>query len=122
MKSLPAFLCKYLSSITCSYLMHFLSPSKKIHPKKFLYFLIFRKTETTKKIPYISGNGSTKKLLIFREMELLSPGSKNKKSSFIFLYFREWNFLALILRNFLYFLKIFLIFQETETLKKFFIF
>ena len=63
----------------------------------------------------------------------LSPSSKNKKSSYIFFYFRKWNFLALILRNFrkrkfflyfgkqkprknsLYFRKRnFLIFQETS--------
>ena len=41
-------------------------------------------------------------------MELLSPSSKNKKKisskkrSYIF---RKWNFLALILRNFLHFLE-----------------
>ena len=62
----------------------------------------------------------------------LSPSSRNKKtpskkSSYIFLYFRKWNFLALILKNFLYFLKKtflinslyfrkqnFLVFQETS--------
>ena len=43
---------------------------------------------------------------------------QNKKSSYIFLYFEKWNFLALILRNYLYFL----IFCEMETPKKFFIF
>ena len=35
-----------------------------------------------------------------------------------FLYFGKWNFLALLLKNFLYFL----IFQESETPQKFFIF
>ena len=43
-------------------------------PKKFLIFpqkkafLIFQETETQKKIPYISGNGNPKKLLIFQEV------------------------------------------------------
>ena len=31
---------------------------------------------TQRKIPYISGNGNPKKLLIFWEIELLSPSSK----------------------------------------------
>ena len=35
----------------------------------------------------------------------LIPNSKIKKSSDIVLYFRKWNFLVLLLRNFLYFLK-----------------
>ena len=35
----------------------------------------------------------------------LSPSLKNERSSYISLYFRKSNFLALILRNFLYFLK-----------------
>ena len=40
-----------------------------------------------------------------------------KKSFYIFLYFGKWNFLALILKNSLYFLK----FKETEAPQKFFI-
>ena len=48
-----------------------------------------------------------------------SPRKQNKstlkKNS---LYFGKWNFLALVLKNFLYFL----IFQETETPQKFFLF
>ena len=53
-----------------------------------------------------------------------SLSSKDKESSYIFLYFEKWIFLALILRDFLYFLKekAFLIFREMETPKKFFIF
>ena len=65
-------------------------------------------------------------------VHFLSPNSKNKKSSYIFLYFGKLNFLTLILRKFLNFLKRtsfsyfengtasmetpkeFLIFQETE--------
>ena len=43
-----------------------------------LYFLIFRETETPTKTPYISGNQNPKKILIFWEMELLSPSSKKK--------------------------------------------
>ena len=39
--------------------------------------LIFRKTKPPKKIPYISGNGKPKRLLIFRKMELCN--SKTKK-------------------------------------------
>ena len=35
----------------------------------------------------------------------LNPSSKNKKSSYVSLYFGKWNFPALILRNFLHFLK-----------------
>ena len=35
--------------------------------------------ETPKKIPYISGNKNPEKLLIFWEIELLRPSSKNKK-------------------------------------------
>ena len=34
-----------------------------------------------------------------------SPSSKNEKGSYIFLYFGKWNFVALILRDSLYFLK-----------------
>ena len=48
--------------------------------KKFLYFLLFRKTETSKKIPHILRNGNLKKLLIFQEMELLSQSSKTKQN------------------------------------------
>ena len=61
-----------------------------------------------------------KKFLIFQGMELSC--TKVKK-------FRKWNFIALLLRNFLYFLKRkfflyfkkwdFLIFQETQTPKNF---
>ena len=36
----------------------------------------FNETETPKKIPYVSGSGNPKKLLIFWEMELFSPSSK----------------------------------------------
>ena len=88
--------------------------------------------ETLKKVPYISGSRNPKTLLIFLEMEFLSPSSKDfpfTKSSYIF---RKWNFLALMLRDFLYFLKRklflyfrkwkFLIYYETETPKKSFIF
>ena len=50
-----------------------------------------------------------KQFLIFQETETLSNSlsSKNKKNPprENFLYFEKWNFLALILRNFLYFLK-----------------
>ena len=35
-----------------------------------------RKWKPRKKIPYISGNGALKKLLIFREMEPFSPSPK----------------------------------------------
>ena len=88
--------------------------------------------ETLKKVSHISGSGNPKTLLIFPEIKFLNPSSKDfpfTKSSYIF---RKWNFLALILRNFLYFLKRklflyfrkwkFLIYYETETPKKFFIF
>ena len=67
--------------------------------------------ETPKKIPSISGNGNSKKLLLFQDMELLSSSSKYKKkihpkkSSYILLYFGKWNFLTPILRNISYFLK-----------------
>ena len=43
--------------------------------KKLLYFLIFRETETSKRIPYISGSGNPKKLLVF------SAQAENKKNS-----------------------------------------
>ena len=74
---------------------------KKQNPSR-KKFLILRETETPKKIPYISGNGSTKKRLIFREMELSSLGSKNKKNPprENFLYSGKWNFLTLILKKF----------------------
>ena len=38
-------------------------------------------------------------------VHFLSPSSKNKKNSYVFLYFWNWNFLGVILINFLYFLK-----------------
>ena len=69
-----------------------------------------------KKFLIFSGNGVfSKNLLIFQEMEPSSPKltstlfklkvkkqkqSLSKKSSYIFLYFGEWNFLALLLKNF----------------------
>ena len=37
--------------------------------------------EIPKKIPSISGNGNSKKLLLFQDMELLSSSSKYKKKS-----------------------------------------
>ena len=95
--------------------------------KYFLYFPIFRETETLKKIPYVSGNENPKKLLIFWKMELFSPSSKKilkihpKKIPYIsgsnfpslnsnknpllkrFLYFRKWNFLSPSFKYFLCF-------------------
>ena len=57
--------------------------------------------------------------------QFVSPSSKNKKNlfkkvifSYIFLYFGKWNFLAQILKNFLYFL----IFPEKVTPKTNFVF
>ena len=55
--------------------------------KKFLMFSYISGNENPEKIPYISGNGNPKKLLIFQDMELLSPSSKDKKSSYVFSYF-----------------------------------
>ena len=49
--------------------------------KKFLTFLYIWKTETLKKISYISENGNPKKLLIFWEMDLFSPCSKKQNNS-----------------------------------------
>ena len=51
-------------------------------------------------------------------LKVLSPWSQNKKKLHrekYSLQFRKWNFLALILKDFLYFP----VFQETETLKSF---
>ena len=85
--------------------------------KKLLIFSYISGNENRKKILYILGNRkrSSKKLLIFQEMELLSPRSKNlprkkflmfqeiepsgsnvKKFLYslrrnVFLYFRKWN-------------------------------
>ena len=67
-----------------------------------------QETETPKKIPYITGNGNSKKLLIFWEMEPFSQGPKKIKEIHpekYSLYFGKCNFLTLRLRNFLYFLK-----------------
>ena len=59
-----------------------------------------------------------KKLLIFPKIELFSPSSKNKKNS------PRENFLYFYIKKILIFSqkRAFLIFQETETPKKFFIF
>ena len=83
---------------------------KNIHCKEFLIFSYISGNGNPEKIPYISGNRNPTKLLIFQEMELLSPSSKNKKktsekSSYSFLFFRKWNIPGLILRNFLHSLK-----------------
>ena len=81
------------SSIIWSYLAHFLSPSSKSkknpRPKKFLIFQEMelsgsnikklKGTETPKKILTFQETDSLKKLLIFWEIELLSPSSINKK-------------------------------------------
>ena len=66
-------------------------------------FLIFREMEIPKKIPYISGNGNAKKLLIFWETKLFLYFGKWKprKSS---LYFRR-NFQGPKNQNFIYFSK-----------------
>ena len=87
--------------------------------------------EIPKKLPYISGNRNPKKLLIFWEMRLSSPSSKNnnkknhpEKISYTLIFsqknavpiFHETEtpkkFFILQERNFLKF-------QETETLKNF---
>ena len=100
--------CPCRSSTLCSYLVQFLSSClknrKKSPLKKFLYF---RKME-------LSGS-NMKKFLIFQETKTLKSflyfkleRIKNftpKKNS---LYFRKWNFLALISNPF----------QETETSEK----
>ena len=120
----------------------FLSPSsknfKKFPLKKFLYFLISREMEpsssNTKKfimfsyisgngnpenIPYIAGNRNPKKLPIFQEVTSERKKITSKKGSYIFLYFGKRNFLVLILRHFLSFLKRkFFIFQETKNPEK----
>ena len=120
------------SSIICSSVAHLLSPSSKnkksplwkssyiflyfrkwkflaLIIKKFLYFLIFWETETLKKIP-ISGSANPNKLLLFQEMKLFSPSSKNKKIH------SEKVSNTLILKSFLYFLKrkLFLYFRERK--------
>ena len=97
---------------------------------------------------YISGNRNLpknslyslnpKKLFIFREMELFSLSSKNKKNPPREISYtrRKWNCIALILKNFLQFLKRklalyfrkrkppknFLCFGKREPREKFFIF
>ena len=80
-----------------------------------------QETETPKKIPYITGNGNSKKLLIFWEMESFSQGLKKIKEIHpekYSLYFGKCNFLTLRLRNFLYFLnrKLFLYFLKERPL------
>ena len=58
--------------------------------ENFLYFLIFLETETQKKILILQKTEAIKELLVFLEMELFSPSSKNKiknpsqKISYIF--------------------------------------
>ena len=49
---------------------------------------------------------------------------RSKKSSYIFLYFRKWNLMGLILKNFLYFLKrkLFLYFGKRRLQKKILLF
>ena len=115
-----------------------LEKQKKISSKKknliFSYILGKRNPE---RIP-ISGSKNPNKLLLFQEMELSSPSSKNKKIH------SEKVSNILILKSFLYFLKrklflnfrerkprkililsqkkAFVIFRETETPKKYFIF
>ena len=93
--------------------------------KKFPIFSYILGSRNPEKIPYISGNGNPKKLLIFREMELFSPTSKNRKFLQKISHAQgKWNFLILILKNFLYFLKrkLFSYFRKRKTPKKFLIF
>ena len=122
----------------------FQSRLSKFLPKKFLIifflkillwkklFLYFRKQSflkfSQKKTFHIFLEMEASKNLYFREWNFPVPGLKN------FLCFTKWNFLALIFKNFLHCLKrlLFLyfrkqkqpnfrIFQETETLKNFFL-
>ena len=99
------------NSIICRYLAHFQSPSYvflyfrkrnflALILKDFLYFLIFRETKTPKFF------------FIFQDSQTLSPSSqkkkkkKKKKKKIPSIYiFKKLNFLAVILRNYLYFLK-----------------
>ena len=114
--------------------MHFLSPgskNKEINPEKNSYifprkivFLIFQEIEFSgpkiKRVlvfSYISRNETFSKKNLYSEkcnllassylVHFLSPNSKNKKNppEKNSLYLGKWNFLALILRNLLYFLK-----------------
>ena len=48
--------------------------------KKFLIVSYILGKRNPQNILYISGNGNLKKLLIFWEMELFSPSSKNEKN------------------------------------------
>ena len=78
-------------------------------------------TLKNKKNPYISEDRNPKKLLIFQEMELLNPSSKNKKKK---PYISGKKLSYSDIKKFLIFSQknAFLIFREMETLKKFFIF
>ena len=103
-----------------------LEKTKKLHPdkkpllfckmeisssniKKFLIFSYISGNENHKKILYILGNRkrSSKKLLIFQEMELLSRRSKNKRnlSRKKFLIFQEIEPSGSNIKKFLYCLK-----------------
>ena len=74
--------------------------------------------ETPKKMPYISGNGNPKKLLIFWEKDLFSPSSRKLKKSTQkkILIFREVEQSNSKIKNFVIFSqkKAFLIFPEKE--------
>ena len=112
-----------------------LEKTKKLHPdkkpllfckmeisssniKKFLIFSYISGNENHKKILYILGNRkrSSKKLLIFQEMELLSRRSKNKRnlSRKKFLIFQEIEPSGSNIKKFLYCLKrnVFLYFRK----------
>ena len=81
--------------------------------EKFLIFsyFLFQEIETPKNVPYISGNGNRKNLLIFWEIKPLSPRLKKSKKSPPRLTKKKKGKKILILlekgtlRNFLYFLK-----------------
>ena len=77
--------------------------------KKFLIFSYISENENLQKRLYISGNGNSKRVLIFWGMEFFSPSSKKlfkKIHPWKIPYISgKWNFLALMLRNLLYFLK-----------------
>ena len=98
-----------------------------VHPEKISYTLGKRRPEKTsynfskENCFYISGNGNPERILYisgnitFRIDKITTISSQDS-----FYIFGKWNFLALILRNVLFFRKRnFLIFQETETLKNF---
>ena len=73
-----------------------------------LSFSYISRNRNHEEISYISGNGRPEKIPFISRSNFSSAKKTPRKRNF--LYFTKWNFLALILKKFLYFL----IFHETN--------